>query len=158
MKGDLCKIEGCIKTITYSGKVCTLHRYFKRKYGKYDCERKNKKHSHSKSRLHGFIHTRKNLFYSLTLIPNNNNCMEWIGSLNSKGYGQISINNKPMGAHRFSYLLHFGEIPSHLEICHHCDNRKCVAPNHLFLGTRKDNMQDALKKGRMNLKGLKNYE
>lgn len=53
------------------------------------------------------------------------------------------------GAHRVSWRLAHGEIPDELHVCHHCDNKRCVRPDHLFLGTRSDNLSDAAVKGRL---------
>ena len=74
-------------------------------------------------------------------------CWIWNGC-KTQGYGEISINGMPKRCNRYSWNLHFGKIPRGLLVCHSCDNPACVRPDHLFLGSQKDNMQDCLKKGR----------
>ncbi len=75
-------------------------------------------------------------------------CWCWGGGLFTNGYGQFRIKDKKLKAHRVVYMFLFGEIPLGMIICHHCDNKRCVNPSHLFLGTHKDNAQDRDRKGR----------
>jgi hypothetical protein len=76
-------------------------------------------------------------------------CWNWKGSLNSNGYGQISSfrGKSPYKAHRVSWFLEYGSWPTQC-ILHKCDNPKCVRPEHLFEGTRADNIADMVKKKR----------
>ena len=84
------------------------------------------------------------------IIKKENGCWEWQGLKNHGGYGyfnDVSTKSRIL-SHRYSYKIFKGEIPDNFHVCHHCDNPKCCAPNHLFLGTDKDNMEDCKKKGR----------
>lgn len=76
-------------------------------------------------------------------------CWNWIGSKSTNGYGNIGIQKRTYYVHRVSWEIHNSKIPEGLDVCHKCDNRRCVNPEHLFLGTRLDNMQDCLAKGRV---------
>lgn len=75
-------------------------------------------------------------------------CWEWQGFLMACGYGLTSHKGKKILAHRASWLVCEGEIPNNMCVLHKCDNRKCINPDHLFLGTKKENTIDMLKKKR----------
>lgn len=76
-------------------------------------------------------------------------CWDWKGITEHTGYAKLGIR-PPIKAHRASWIIHKGEIPKGLVVCHSCDNRKCTNPNHLWIGTHKENIQDRIKKGRCN--------
>ena len=74
-------------------------------------------------------------------------CWLWTGQTKD-GYGQFAVNQKKIGAHRVAYFLKHGPFDYNLLVCHHCDNPPCVNPEHLFLGTDRDNTDDMIKKDR----------
>lgn len=77
-------------------------------------------------------------------------CWLWTASKMANGYGQIGYKGKNAYAHRVSWILHKGQIKDGLFVLHRCDVRCCVNPDHLFLGSAKDNMHDMIVKGRQN--------
>jgi len=92
-------------------------------------------------------------------VKKTDNCWEWLGHKSFGGYGAFWFNDRIVGAHRFSYELHNKKIPKgagYHGICvlHRCDNPSCVNPEHLFLGTQKENLRDMIKKNRRKYTGM----
>ena len=90
-------------------------------------------------------------FWSKVEIKSEDSCWNWTAGLSHRGTGKF-MSGLRAGftsiAPRFSWMLHHGPIPLGLLVCHKCDNRLCVNPKPLFLGTHQDNMTDMVTKGR----------
>lgn len=87
-------------------------------------------------------------------VEQGDGCWEWQGHLAS-GYGALRgqyPDQRMVKAHRVSWEIHFGPIPTGMFVCHHCDNPPCVRPDHLFLGTNTSNMRDRERKGRQGIR------
>lgn len=83
-------------------------------------------------------------------------CWIWTGLLSNVGYGKIGVGLKTYSVHRYAYETYIGKIPKNLLVLHKCDNRCCVNPAHLFLGTQSDNIKDMYAKNRFRAKHWKN--
>lgn len=88
-------------------------------------------------------------------VMKTDNCWLWIGARERGGYGCIQIKHNNFRAHRLSWELHHGTVPTGMHVLHTCDNPPCVNPTHLFLGTSLDNMADKVRKGRHSSTGFR---
>lgn len=81
-------------------------------------------------------------------VYKNNECLEYTGAISSTGYGVFHMYGKSVNSHKASYILNKGDT-SDMLVLHTCDNKKCINPNHLYLGTRLQNANDAVERGQM---------
>lgn len=128
----VCDIPDCTK-INYGKGYCKMH--YLRTWRRGDPNIV----LHAHSNYHG--KTLKEIFESKFIRGNDNECWDWKGYL-QKGYGHIRYKSKKYTASRLSYELYVGSLDSKMSICHTCHRPICVNPNHLYLGTHQENMQD----------------
>ncbi len=82
------------------------------------------------------------------ILKDENHCWLWEGAKHRQGYGNIAFRGKPCLVHRIVWVVFIGKIPNGMKVCHKCDVTSCCNPDHLFLGSQKDNVRDGIDKGR----------
>jgi len=131
----VCTIEGCDNTQNGQG-LCVGHQYRLKKYGSpHICPR-------------GHAPPEERFFRR---VEKSDGCWMWTGTKAPNGYGRFQSGGKGsphLGAHRFSYEMHKGKIPEGMVVMHSCDTPACVNPDHLSVGTHKENTADMIQKGR----------
>jgi len=137
---DICEIDGCVK-VQHARFMCSTHYRRRQRHG-----------TLLGTKTKPACIPIEERFWSKVARADQDSCWEWAYSKRDWGYGQFSIklNGRWGGvpAHRVAWELTYGDIPSGLFVLHRCDNPPCCNPNHLFLGTPLDNVEDCRDKGR----------
>ncbi|QMU97817.1 hypothetical protein FVO59_11825 [Microbacterium esteraromaticum] len=143
-RGEMCEADGCERYALARG-YCGKHYQRLRSTGKATAAEPWRDQ------------TEEERFWSKVSIGAPNECWEWQGERNNKGYGRFAIYDHPKRtrrlAHRYA-LATTTTVDACQLVLHACDNPPCCNPNHLRVGTQLENMRDALAKGRMNMSGL----
>jgi hypothetical protein len=143
----LCRCE-CGKEIYVSGSNLRSN-----DYSSCGCKRGTKKNNLNKcnkktEKTYSLDYEVKSKQRFFSFVEKTDRCWNWKGFINHLGYGKFQYKGKTCASSRVIWAWENGEIPKGKLVCHHCDNRKCVNPTHLFVGSQKDNMQDMYNKGR----------
>lgn len=128
---------------TYKNSIEREDRFLKRIYCSAGCAGEDKKKSPEIAFLEKIDKNSSNKFYRGT------RCWLWTGAVNFAGYGKLRVKGQIVSAHRYSLEVHLGrKLPPEQMACHHCDNPPCCNPDHLFVGSAKDNAIDMVQKRR----------
>lgn len=110
--------------------------------------------AYPKNRKSRFPSPIERLYAGLWTEPNTS-CHLWVNNVDGGGYGKLYVGDKEEKAHRFAWICAHGSIPNGLHVLHKCDTPACCNPDHLFLGTPRDNAKDRTRKGRTRTRGLR---
>lgn len=137
---SICTVGDCGKPINARG-LCHMHYRRVRITGEPGGVRSRKAPNGNGDNLEQIL-----LFHGWTVTGSG--CWEWCGSLHKTGYGELWDHGLQLLAHRAAFAVWKGPVPSGIHVLHECDNRPCINPDHLFLGTNADNVRDKMVKGR----------